>query len=498
MDAEIQLRNIAAVFDNAPDPYGQLRRRREDLEKLVSRGALRVSQRLPSELLSEIFLFLLPVTLPAKLDEPLLVLPQVCRAWKDLVSQSPELWASISITFDREGVDVQGIARIADHWLSHSGTTYPLSITAACTGPYATIVHDNPDLVSPFMDTVLSHTHRLKHVDLSFPIAAILALPRLPSGSLSCLETLCLRPVLSLSDMATPETGHADWHWPADSKALESSLSIREISYVPYLLFTIEELEALVPNVLEEAMRDDGGVVTQNAMFAPTVWLPWSQLSAIRLPLSGFTPATWFSILTECPRLEELWLSMKPSRHSHSTSLIHLDHLKLLVVNGYLGGTEEILDILVTPKLNGICLAGIRIAPSAFLDFQIRSHFKLECMVFSSPIAADDLELFFGPLANLKGLGFFLISTDHFPASFWDRIRRSELFPKLAWFAVRPTATQISYLVDIIESRWGHLEFSASFHNIRPAHLAAVEEELKRLDKYGSDEVKRRVEIETV
>jgi hypothetical protein len=193
-DATTELRNIDAVFDNTPDTYGQLLHRRKALQGIVSRG---VPPSLPSDVLSAIFIFFTPVTLPAKADDPLLVLPQVCRAWKDLVSQSPELWASISVSFDHQGLDVQGITRIADHWLTHSGDVYPLRISAACIGEYAKTAHASPELLSSFINLILSHSHRLKQVDLRLPHAALLPLLYLPSGSFPCLKTLTLRPTLA-------------------------------------------------------------------------------------------------------------------------------------------------------------------------------------------------------------------------------------------------------------------------------------------------------------
>ncbi|KAJ6544655.1 hypothetical protein DFH09DRAFT_1173044 [Mycena vulgaris] len=492
----VSLSRITRVFDNTPDPYGQLRCQREELERIISRGDTQAFKRLPSELLSEIFLFFLPVTLPVKADEPISVVPQVCRAWNDLVSQSPELWASISVTFDHEGVNVQRITGIAERWLARAGATYPLNITATCVGPYATIAHDNPAFFSSFMNLVLSHAHRLKCLTLNFPVAALLQLLRLPSGSLPCLEILVLQPILSVGDMATPETGYADWHWPAASETLRSAPSIREISYSPDLLLQVAEIEALSGEIEQMMSGEDVGVPpSQHSIFAPSVCLPWSQLNSIHFPFCALTPQLWCSILAECPRLEELSLSLRPPQDGqHSAPPIHLKYLTSLIVFACFGGAEILLDILVTPKLTCLALWGF-LAPEAVLAFQARSDFELAVFILGFQITVEDLQSFFGPFPDLKSLGFALIRTDHFPASFWDRICRFELFPTLEELILTPTDAQISYLVDIIEARWESPKLSVKFHNFRPAHMTAVEDELKRLDKYGCAEVKRRVEF---
>jgi hypothetical protein len=497
MEPETELRYIVSVFYNTPDPYGQLHLQREDLEKIIAHGAAPAFKELPPELLSEIFSFFLPVSLPPTEDEPVLALPLVCRAWKGLVSESPQLWANISIAFDHNGVDVQRITSIAERWLSRAGTICPVNIKAACVGAYATTAYHNPDFVSSFMKLVLSYAHRLKHADLRFPAAAFRPLLHLPAGSFLCLQTLALRPLLGLNDMPAPETGHAQWHWPADATALEVAPSLREICYEPHLLYA-ETLDAFVPDVINTTMYGDSDPyldIIRRATFAPSVRLPWAALTVINFVFSAFTPRMWFSILAECATLEELWLCIQSSRDGEPpTRPIYLTHLKTLVITAFLGGAEELLRHLVAPKLTEISFTGARIAPAAFLAFQSRSQFDLEYMLFCSHITADDCEILFETVPDLKGVVFMLISTEHFPASFWERLRRSEILPNLTKFVLCPTPSQMPYLVDIIEARWEQPEFSTTLLNVRSFHLAAVNEELKRLDKYDSEDFDRRLQ----
>ncbi|KAJ7858977.1 hypothetical protein B0H13DRAFT_2075539 [Mycena leptocephala] len=419
-DATTELRNIDAIFDNTPDPYGQLLHRRKALQGIVSRGVL---PSLPSDVLSAIFIFFTPVTLPAKADDPLLVLPQVCRAWKDLVSQSPELWASISVSFDHQGLDVQGITRIADHWFARSGDVYPLRISAACIGEYAKIAHASPELLSSFINLILSHSHRLKQ------------------------------------RFGPYQTEHT-WHWPVDSKALQSAPMIREITYSPVPLFTLEEV---VPYALDSAFP--------HFSFAPGFSLPWARLKLISFPLTAFTPATWFSILTECPTLEGLHIAIKPRfEHHYSTGLIHLKHLTQLYISAFCGGAQDFLRHLMVPQLKVFAVLASQIPPSLFLAFQGRSNFVLEEFALTSVnLPANDVESFFQKFSGLKELRLMQITTQNFPVSFWDRIRRAELPPKLERLVIQPTVAQVPFLAAIIETKWGNDIYNVGAEHLPPA-----------------------------
>ncbi|KAJ7133387.1 hypothetical protein C8R44DRAFT_870790 [Mycena epipterygia] len=329
---------------------------------------------LPPELISQIFRFLLLITLPLKADSPLSVLPQVCRSWNDLVAQSPELWASISVSFDDEG-DVQRITSIAERWLARVGATHPLSIIAACTSSYAITLSQRPHLVPGFsvIDLVLSHTHRLKHTDIGFPISFLDPLLRLPSGSY---------PVFRVGG--------------------------------PAILFTFEERVALMA---DDNHRDVG--IAHPAM-RPSMCVPWARVNGISFTYSPFTPNTWCSILNECPRVQSAWLSIW-GLHDEGPSVVrvHLNQLNFLAIAGALGGADDLLDRLVAPTLKGFCQTGQPISTATFLEFHTRSHFELEHITLGFSIVANDVELLLGPLADLKTFAFTPgMSADHFSASF--------------------------------------------------------------------------------
>ncbi|KAJ7726429.1 hypothetical protein DFH07DRAFT_852755 [Mycena maculata] len=506
LEAEAGLNHLKVVLSELPDPSGDLVSRCEDLESDIC--SLRISltvaphKKLPPELLAEIFLFCStsPAVLPPKADDPLLALGQVCRAWRELALQVPELWATISVSFT-EGANVQRATDIAEQWISRAGTSCPLSITAECTGPYATVACENPDLVSGFVPLVVSHSHRLRHLDIALPFASLAPLFALPRGAFPCLETLALRPLLVLSDMVTPETGSAAWHWPSTSVAFQSVPLLGEVTYNPLPLYKLAELEALSEDVMDRVMTTAD--VAAHPFFAPPVSLPWAQLGHISFPFTALTADEWCAVLRECPTLSHLEVAIRPlpsqvASEPHSAEHIHLDRLHHLSVSAFSGGGDELLDRLVTPRLTLFVLMGTQFPPASLIAFHVRSGFVLETFIPVVQIPAEDVERLFQHLCDLKTLVILAISTEHFPAAFWERVGRAELLPHLEALLVRPTAEQAPLLVDMIDTRWGAQAegFAVGFCDVRPAHLEAVNDELRRLEKYAAGG--RTVDVLTV
>ena len=80
--------------------------RQEDLERNISSRPAPY-EKLPPEILGEIFVLCNTpiVNLPPKVDEPLLILTQICQSWRELAMQVAELWASISVQFGEKETD---------------------------------------------------------------------------------------------------------------------------------------------------------------------------------------------------------------------------------------------------------------------------------------------------------------------------------------------------------------------------------------------------------
>jgi hypothetical protein len=86
--------------------------------------------------------------------------------------------------------------------------------------------------------------------------------------------------------------------------------------------------------------------------------------------------------------------------------------------------------------------------------------------------------------------------------SFWECVGRADILSQLEALLIRPTPVQTPVLVDMIEARWeaaiaGQVpSLGVGFCDVRPAHLPAINEELRRLEKYA--EGGRSVEMLTI
>ncbi|KAK7061262.1 F-box domain-containing protein [Favolaschia claudopus] len=488
--AALALKNLESVFFNTPDPYGQLLQLRQDLRLMLSPPY----QKLPSELWVKIFSDFTPVKFPLNApDEPLHLVPQVCRAWRDLVSQCPQLSASISVILDGEEPDVARISRSAEQWLARAGDICPMDITAACAGAYAKTASVSPDLVSDFITRIaLPRTNRLKHLELALPFQCLQPLFDLPRGSFSCLKILSLLPLVAPEHIPVPEAGYCRWHWPLESKAFESAPLLREVTYSPDFLWSFDEIEAMTgTNSIALALSNPnpvGALTTFHSSFAPRFFLPWVQLNSLHCTMTALTPDQWCSVLTHCGGMETLSIVIRPhSDGQQPLAPVRLQLLRSLYVAAYCGGGDDMLDRLVAPKLTSLtCIAPLFHLESV-TSFQTRSNVELEYLGLGFKTESPDLGPFLENHSALTTIAF--VVSEHFPTVVWERIGRCELLPNLTTLSVLLTALDVSMVVDIIESRWDNTDFQVEFLSVRPPYLQAVKDELKRLDRFGCAQV---------
>ncbi|KAJ7708515.1 hypothetical protein B0H16DRAFT_1823253 [Mycena metata] len=124
--------------------------------------------------------------------------------------------------------------------------------------------------------------------------------------------------------------------------------------------------------------------------------------------------------------------------------------------------------------------------------------FGLQNLLVAFPINTTEFIPFLEQFPTTKQLGIYSTPTDRFPSSFWDRIRTGDLFPALTGLVLRPSIHTLPALVDVIDAKWENTEAWVLFvvwFTGGNASLEEVMEELKRLDKYDPDKVKRRVAI---
>jgi hypothetical protein len=180
-------------LDGIDLPSNEMISRQEDPERDIS-SLPAPYEKFPPEILGEIFVLCSTptISLPPRVNEPLLILTQICKSWHEIVLEMAELWASILVLFGHNKTDDRRITAITEQWLGCTGTTCSLSITVDCTQAYATIISDKSELVSSFIALVVSHAHHLQDLDLAVPFQVFLLLFDLPCGAFSTLETMAL------------------------------------------------------------------------------------------------------------------------------------------------------------------------------------------------------------------------------------------------------------------------------------------------------------------
>jgi hypothetical protein len=212
----------------------------------------------------------------------------------------------------------------------------------------------------------------------------------------------------------------------------------------------------------------------------------------MRFLTMDLTPYMWCSILAHCSKLEECWLGLlSPIGHSPQyAGELHLEQLHYLYI-ATTGDLDEFLTCIVTPQLKTLALMCATIRPSCISDFQAKSNFTLEYFFPFVGHFSDDIEPLLQQLSSVIALGR-IASPDDIPLSVWERVGRADLCPNLGALIIRPTATTVPNLVNMIASRWKASSGAADgispfllFVNTRPADLEAVNEELKRLEPYA-------------
>ncbi|KAJ7627112.1 hypothetical protein FB45DRAFT_868367 [Roridomyces roridus] len=451
-----------------------------------------------------------PIQIPPKQDEPSLVLPHVCSAWRRLALHMPELWANVRVSYTDE-MSVRRKTEIVEQWVARTGSDYLLNLTVDCPQPFATAAAENPDLLSgSIVPFIVANASRIRHFHISLPFVALRPILDLPSGSLKAVETAVLEPLVRLSDMIMPdsESEYCAWHWPSDSLAFDSAPLLREFSYEPAPLFKLSELELMVPNIVDLSAIDE--TLTRHPFFAPAFSLPRhisAQLTAVHFPWTALTSDAWCDILVECPNITSLGIAIQPSDAAPSR-LLHLGLLNTLFLTAFSGHAHDLLDRLVAPRLDILTFIGTTFPVTEFLACQARSDFKLTLFFLMGFLPGEDVLHLFRNLDGITAMGTLGISTEHFPVEFWEAVGRREILPRLEFLLLRPTAVQAPALVDMIAARWDALEetrteseltetvpnFDVQFSDLRPEHLDAVKEELKRLEKYKENG--REVSIE--
>ncbi|KAJ7734790.1 hypothetical protein DFH07DRAFT_928418 [Mycena maculata] len=126
---------------------------------------------LPNEIVIEIFVHFLPLYPEPPpvvgLFSPI-VLGQVCQKWREIILSTSALWKGAAVSLNRYS-NFDRTLRLLETSLQRSGSR-ALSIAIDCITLYESVV-------TPFMQTILSHCARWEHLKLC-----------VPPGSLACIQ----------------------------------------------------------------------------------------------------------------------------------------------------------------------------------------------------------------------------------------------------------------------------------------------------------------------
>ncbi|KAJ7193778.1 hypothetical protein GGX14DRAFT_587526 [Mycena pura] len=263
---------------------------------------------IPNEITSEIFLNFIPAypgcPLIFGIDSPSQLM-RVCRQWRDIALNTPQLWRAIEIDLDDERC-----VRAAKTWLVRSGSC-PLSIR---------IDGFVDDFNKEAVEVILSHRSRWEYFVIDIPLAWD-----------SCfLPDIASYPLLRQLDI---RFDNADTTSPA---------------------FTFSDAPSLRTATLGEATYPSG-------------FLPWHQLTSLSLVFQ--TPAECTDILKETINLIHCRLIISPYRDSDGElgvgmNLPHLESLALEHFRNLQVRTACTITTFVVPSLRRLRIADAFIRPN--------------------------------------------------------------------------------------------------------------------------------------
>ncbi|KAJ7074022.1 hypothetical protein C8F01DRAFT_6316 [Mycena amicta] len=252
---------------------------------------------LPNEIVSEIFVQYLP---PYPMCPPLLgdgsptKLAQICSHWRQIAHGTPALWRAIALFVSATlFVDASFQLEMMQTWLERS-----------CTLPLSFIMGAEADnhLRDMALTSLLGHRARWEHVMLDLPS---------DDACRECLEESM--PLLLQLDIGYDVKSRLD--------TLFGSLDVPRLQ-----------------NVFLDVYK------------LPPVWcpqgIPWGQLT--KLCLSNTHTATALAILHETLNLVHCRLRLHNGVRGLDSRLFHLPRLETLMIEGYSGETELVVEFLHT------------------------------------------------------------------------------------------------------------------------------------------------------
>ncbi|KAF7328824.1 F-box domain-containing protein [Mycena venus] len=278
------------MIDLQESPVKKLKEDRSLVQRQLN-AAIDPVSRLPVEISSEIFMqSLAPFPEPGARHTPMLLL-HICHAWSAIALSTPDLWASIQISFPC----ATGFSKVLPLWLQRAHTC-PLSIS---------LCGDLGNVEPQVLSIIWQHGRQLKHLEIADEFVSdddvVDFFGGTIPGPLPLLETVTIR--------GLPVVGTRSFRAVQFFELLRSASNIVECVFDRmYLLYGIDDIpELLVLPTLRRWMFGDGQKPTIDAEILSDISLPG--LEALSVSLLGFSSSHLFSFLKRsAPPLQELVL----------------------------------------------------------------------------------------------------------------------------------------------------------------------------------------------
>ncbi|KAG1886174.1 hypothetical protein F4604DRAFT_65171 [Suillus subluteus] len=307
--------------------------------------------RLPTEILSEIFLYCLPEDedlVYASKQAPML-LTKICRRWREIAVGLPRLWCSLKVDFWYEDwktrvsshADWQMRAFGYDSWLKRSRGR-PLSLRLECGNDWSELQR----LLQPYVQQVSS----------------------LSLGFISRDGPFRIEDFQALKDLTVRKYMSGDY-----SRAINPSLS-----KLPVNLRTINMRNVWFNRQQLDSFADSG----------------WDRLTHLEISVDGRHAGA--RILSLCPNLSSLKMTgsfnpgqtAEPVKHTNLQSLV----LSWTVIRNFTGD-PGLFQVMTLPKLRMLGVSHRGPWPhESFMEFLTRSKCSLERLVFDSQVWTTEEE----------------------------------------------------------------------------------------------------------
>ncbi|TDL22670.1 hypothetical protein BD410DRAFT_212844 [Rickenella mellea] len=264
---------------------------------------------LPAELLIEIFLYCLPADgfpCPSRREAPLL-LGRVCRTWREVTLNTPQLWAQITLSF----------SLIQDIWVSKSfheiGLPEWLRRSGTCPLSFGIEWHSELHSLAPFFSiTLRAEAHRWKAIRLR--------------STCHCINHI-------LQTVSTP----------GKTPMLQDLRFVNEAPFrTDHSIVCAPQLKTIHLRVWYPPFLDSGRLYS---------------VRELRInPCANLEVYSW--IFTQCPKLEILEIITPWYPLDDTQTVIHtLPHLHTFILDGSLHGPLILLDQFDTPALNSLAMS---------------------------------------------------------------------------------------------------------------------------------------------